>query len=140
MASEKLVVLAVDDNDVHRYAVQRMLKSMGFTVLEARTAKDALRLSQEHVPNIVLLDVHLPDGNGIDVCRKLRANQATSNIGVVLHTATAPFDVVQTHGDRAGADGFLMFPVEKEHLRTIITGVHSRRKPKRKSADSKSEA
>lgn len=139
MPSQKLVVLTVDDNDAHRYAVQRMLKKMGYRVLEASTAKDALRLTVEQVPDIVLMDIHLPDGNGIDVCRKIRANDVTSNIGVVLHTATAPFDVVQTHGERAGADGFLMFPIETQHLQTIISGVRSRRKSKRKKAETTSK-
>lgn len=120
--------------------MQRMLKKMGFGVLEAGTAKDALRLTMEHVPDVVLMDIHLPDGNGIDVCRKIRAHDATSNIGVVLHTATSPFDVVQTHGERAGADGFLMFPIESEHLRTIISGVRSRRKPKRQKPIPRSES
>jgi CheY-like chemotaxis protein len=140
MSSEQLLVLAVDDNDAHRYAVQRMLRSMGYGVLEARTAKEALRMSVEHAPDVILMDVHLPDGNGIDVCRKIRANDATSNIGVVLHTATSPFDVVQTNGERAGADGFLMFPIEMQHLHTIINGVRSRRKPKRKRPEKRSEA
>ncbi len=129
--SPRALVLAVDDNEVHRYAMQRMLQGLGYRVLQAGTARDALRMAVENVPDVVLMDVHLPDGNGIDVCRKIRAHQATSNVAVVLHTATSPFDVVQTHGERAGADGFLMFPIESEHLKTIITGVRSRRKPKR---------
>ena len=137
---EQVVVLTVDDNDAHRYAMQRMLKNLGYGVLEAGTAKEALRMALEHAPDVVLMDIHLPDGNGIEVCRKIRANHITSNIGVVLHTATSPFDVVQTHGERAGADGFLMFPIESEHLKTIITGVRTRRRPKRKAQTPKLEA
>lgn len=127
MRSEQVTVLAVDDNEVHRYAMQRVLKLLGYNVLEAATARDALKLALEHNPDVVLMDVNLPDGNGIDVCRRLREQPFTGNIAVVLHTASSAMEVVQSSGERAGADGFLLYPIEREHLRTVITGALSRR-------------
>src|SRR4051812_35013830 len=106
MATANPVVLAVDDNEAHRYIMSRMLRSLGFGVLEAATARDALRLALEKNPEVVLMDVNLPDGNGIDICRQIREQRDST--AVVLHTSTSPFDIMRTRGEYAGADGFLM--------------------------------
>ena len=127
MRCQEITVLTVDDNEIHRYAMQRMLKLLGYAVLEAATAREALRLALERNPDVVLMDVNLPDGNGIDVCRKLREQPFTSKIAVVLHTASSAMEVIQSSGERAGADGFLLYPIEREHLETVISGAMSRR-------------
>src|SRR3569833_2962013 len=79
-------ILSVDDNDAHRYFIVHTLEQAGFKVIQGRTATEALEKAAEH-PDLVLLDVHLPDGNGFDVCRKLKANPATSAIPIVMFSS-----------------------------------------------------
>ena len=68
-----LTVLAIDDDaDVLR-ATERILRQAGFHVLTGATAAEALELTQRHHPALVLLDVMLPDGNGVDVARQIKS-------------------------------------------------------------------
>ena len=71
MNTENLI-LNVDDDEAGRYAKSRILKRAGYEVVEAGTGADALRLVNESTPQLVLLDVKLPDINGMDVCRKIK--------------------------------------------------------------------
>jgi len=65
------LILNVDDHEATLYAKSRVLRRAGFEVVEARGGEEGLRLVDERVPQLVLLDVNLPDINGIEVCRQL---------------------------------------------------------------------
>ena len=71
--SEKQLVLNVDDNEPARYAKGRILTEHGYRVLEAATGPDAIRVATEHRPDVILLDVGLPEIDGIEVSRRLKA-------------------------------------------------------------------
>src|SRR5690348_2956696 len=77
------VILNVDDNESCRYAVTRTLQRNNFRVTEASSGREALRLARSEQPDLVLLDVHLPDMHGFEVCRQLKAEPATSRIPVM---------------------------------------------------------
>src|SRR5512133_3319945 len=79
-------ILAVDDNPAHNYAVCRALEHAHSKVLRAHTGKQALELAAQQ-PDLVLLDVRLPDINGFEVCRRLRNDPKTSQIPVVFLSA-----------------------------------------------------
>ncbi len=113
---EAAAVLNVNDNDGSRYIVSRMLERAGFAVLEAVNGQQALDLVRVHKPSAVVLDIKLPDINGLDVCRQIKADPQTQWIKV-LHTSAvyvAPEFKVQSL--ECGADGYLGQPFEQEEL------------------------
>ena len=112
MADEnRITVLVVDDNPATRYTTSRFLRSAGFKVVEAATGTDAVTRSAEGT-DIVILDVNLPDIDGFEVCRQIRARDTTRRLPVIHLSATFVADSDKVHGLEAGADGYLTHPVE----------------------------
>jgi signal transduction histidine kinase len=110
------LVLNVNDHDGVRYMISRMLDRAGFRVVEAGTGADALAKVHSLLPRLVVLDIKLPDSNGLDVCRQIKSDSETSWIKV-LHTSAifvAPEAKVQSLN--SGADGYLSYPFEQEEL------------------------
>lgn len=108
-------ILNVDDHEAGRYARSHILRSAGFQVLEAGTGAEALRLVSSKHPQLVLLDVNLPDMNGYEVCRKIKASSGSGTL--VLHvSATFVKGSDQKRGLEGGADGYLAEPVDQEVL------------------------
>jgi PAS domain S-box-containing protein len=112
----RYTILNVDDNAAGRYARSRVLQEEGFEVIEAATGAEALQVVAVEKPNLVLLDVHLPDMNGIEVCRAIRRDAANSRILIIQISATS-VDVTDRHrGLDSGADGYLTEPLEPKVL------------------------
>ena len=82
--NQQIIILNVDDNDGARYVKSRILQGAGFQVEEAANGTDALAMVARLRPALVLLDVKLPDINGIEVCRCIKADPATANVLVRL--------------------------------------------------------
>src|SRR4051812_16581170 len=82
------LLLNVDDHEAARYAETRILRSAGYTVIEAGTGADALKMVSEQKPVLVLLDVKLPDINGLEVCRIIKSNPATSSTLIIQNSAS----------------------------------------------------
>jgi PAS domain S-box-containing protein len=108
---DPVTILVVDDNPASLYATSRVLRAAGFSVIEAATGGEALAHA-DGSPQLVVLDVNLPDMDGFQVCRELRANQRTARIPVIHLSATFVKDVDKVQGLDAGADGYLTHPVE----------------------------
>ncbi len=87
MTSDLPLVLIVDDNDRNRKLARDVLVAAGFRTLEAATAAEAIALTSEHLPDVVLMDLRLPDADGAEAVRTLRAEPRTSRIPVVAVTA-----------------------------------------------------
>ena len=73
-------ILNVDDDEAGRYAKSRILKRAGYNVIESATGAAALKLVLSEQPQLVLLDVMLPDINGLDVCRSIKHDPSTAHI------------------------------------------------------------
>jgi two-component system, cell cycle response regulator DivK len=104
-------VLIVEDNDKGMKLFRDALAANGYRTLEATTGGQAFELAFEHGPDLVLMDIQLPDMDGIEVLRRLRADERTASISVLALTAQA------MHGDRehflaAGFDGYMSKPVD----------------------------
>ena len=122
----ELTILAVDDNEAQNYALTRRLQSAGFKVVTAYTAEETMARAQE-MPDLIILDVNLPDLNGFEVCRRLKADPQLARIPVVFLSATSQ-DVAATEmGRSVGAAAFLFAPVEQAHLVSVIRGTLARR-------------
>ena len=111
-----ITVLNVDDNEANLYAVTRMLKRAGFTVVEAVSGEEALLKVAAGLPDLVILDVNLPDLDGFEVCRRIKADPATSSIPVLHLSASYILSEDKTRGLDEGADGYLVRPVEPPEL------------------------
>src|SRR5947209_8711715 len=85
---EKKTILHVDDNDANRYAVSRSLTKAGFDVTEATSGAQALEMVDKN-PDLVILDIRLPDINGFEVCRRIKTNPQTKRIPVLHLSASA---------------------------------------------------
>jgi two-component system, cell cycle sensor histidine kinase and response regulator CckA len=112
---EALVVLNVDDTEAGRYATSRILRNAGFHVWEAATGKETLEKARLH-PHLVILDVNLPDMNGIEVCRRIKSDPATSHLPVLHLSATFVHANDRAVGLEGGADGYLVQPVDPDEL------------------------
>jgi two-component system cell cycle response regulator len=104
-------VLVVDDVLPNVKLLEAKLSSEYFDVLSAYDGPDALRVIEDHPPDLVLLDVMMPGMDGFEVCRRIRGNPATMHLPVIMVTALSdPSDRVQDL--EAGADDFLTKPVD----------------------------
>jgi two-component system cell cycle response regulator DivK len=81
------LVLIVDDNEKNRRLAHDVLTAAGFQTIEAATGAEAITLAMEHVPDVVLMDLQLPDMNGTDALRELERNEPTARIPVVVLSA-----------------------------------------------------
>jgi len=104
-------VLVVDDNPATRYSTSRVIRAAGFKVTEAGSGGEALELSEKGV-SAVVLDVHLPDMDGFQVCRVIRSRPTTELLPVVHLSAAYVKNEDHVTGLNAGADGYMVHPVE----------------------------
>ncbi len=120
-------ILAVDDNPSALYATSRVLRSAGYEVIEATTGAAALAAAPR--ADLVVLDVNLPDIDGFEVCRRLRARPETSQLPVLHLSATFTNSADFALGFEAGADSYLTRPVEAPVLvatvRTLLFARHA---------------
>jgi len=118
-----MTILNVDDNEAARYVKSHTLRSAGYRVVEAETGKEALRLAREAKPQLVLLDVRLPDQDGLEVCRSLKADPLTDRAMVLLVSARAVRREDRVAGLEQGADGYLVEPFEADELLATIKAL-----------------
>ncbi|GAA3952988.1 response regulator [Allohahella marinimesophila] len=110
------LILNVDDSDGARYAKSRILKRAGFSVIEARDGEEALAKARSEKPVLILLDVKLPDINGIEVCRQLKSDSETQTILVLQTSASFIGSADRIRALEIGADSYLIEPIEPEEL------------------------
>jgi two-component system cell cycle response regulator DivK len=108
-------ILVVEDNEKNMKLFRDVLVATGYRTLEATTGTEAVEMASEHAPDLILMDIQLPDLDGVQALHRLRANARTATIPVLALTAQA------MHGDRerflaAGFDGYLSKPVDVREL------------------------
>ncbi|KFE68323.1 Chemotaxis protein methyltransferase CheR [Hyalangium minutum] len=116
-------ILNVNDTDASRYLVTRILEMAGHRVIEAATGGEALRLAQELRPDLVVLDVQLPDLNGYEVAARLRASPETASIAVMHTSATFITADKRVLGLDSGADAYLTQPFEPAELIATVKSL-----------------
>jgi signal transduction histidine kinase len=109
-------ILNVDDYQPSLYARSKVLRQAGFAVLEATNGARALQMLSELRPPLVLLDVNLPDMSGFEVCKRIRATPTLAGTTVVHISASSAQSQHQVYGLDAGADSYMVEPVEPEVL------------------------
>jgi PAS domain S-box-containing protein len=116
-------VLVIDDTEANRYAVARILRHEGFTVLEAETGAAGLALAFEAQPDLVLLDVRLPDVSGFEVCRRLKEDSRTAATPVVQISASFTDSASRARGLEGGADAYLTHPIDAPVLAATVRAM-----------------
>lgn len=112
-------ILYIEDNPQNMRLVRKMLKLGGYDMLEAVDGLTGVAVAAREVPDLILMDINLPDIDGLEATARLKADPRLANIPVIALTANA------MHGDRerfisAGCDGYLAKPVTKNELLNTV--------------------
>ncbi|MBS2020480.1 MAG: response regulator [Deltaproteobacteria bacterium] len=132
-------ILNINDSASNRYYVSRVLKSAGWEVLEASTGGSGLELARAALPDVVVLDIKLPDMSGLEVCRMLRADPRTADMLVIQTSATFVTSEGKARGLKSGADQYLTQPFESVELIAMVTNL-LRLREKEREANEKNAA
>ena len=112
-------VLVVDDTEANIHLMRFILKENGFEVIEARSGTEGVKLAVQEKPDLVLMDIQLPDIDGLEVTKRIRASEADGNIPIIALTSYA------MPGDRerilaAGCTGYISKPID---VKTFIKEI-----------------
>lgn len=112
-------ILYIEDNLLNMRLVRKILVSMGYAMLEAMDGTSGLQLAAQEMPDLILVDINLPDIDGLEVVKRLKEDHRLMNIPAVALTSNA------MHGDRerclaAGFDSYLAKPVARVELKNTI--------------------
>lgn len=118
-------ILLVDDDVDTLRLVGIMLQRQGYQILAANSGEEALIKAQDESPDLILLDIMMPDIDGFQVTKKLRENPRTSTIPIIMFTAKNHIDDKVT-GFEAGADDYLTKPTQPRELYAHINSILSR--------------
>ncbi len=117
------LILVVDDNDTKRYTVTRTLTRGGYQIIEATTGNQAIELAAKRLPDLMVVDIRLPDINGFEVCRSIKSNAGTSFIPVLHFSATMNTPDARIYGLEEGADAFLTQEAKPEELLATVKAL-----------------
>lgn len=118
---ERTAVVVEDDSDIRELLVLT-LSMVGFKVIETASGRDALALVREHQPDLVTLDLNLPDLDGMEVCRQLRPQ---TNAYIVMITARVE-EIERVLGLEIGADDFIVKPFSPREVRARVAAMFRR--------------
>lgn len=122
LTDSRQAVLIVDDEPDAMLATQKALEADGYRVTVARSGAEALGKMEEMVPDIVLLDVMMPDMDGFEVCRRLKGDSRLGHIPVIMLTAKGQTED-KVGGIELGADDYITKPFELRELKARIKMV-----------------
>jgi signal transduction histidine kinase len=120
-AASETTILVIDDDEASRYFKAHVLRSAGFRVCEAARGAEGLEQAQRERPNIVVLDVRLPDMSGLDVCREIK----TRDPSILVLQTSAAFTGMHDRaaGLEGGADSYLVEPLDHEELVAVVRAL-----------------
>ena len=116
---DELKLLLVDDVELFLDLEKSFLNRESFTIFTAKSGKEALEAVSRIKPDLVLVDLFMPDLNGDEVCRELKSNTETRNIPVII-TSSDTLEGVRERCYSAGCDGFISKPIHRETLISTI--------------------
>jgi two-component system cell cycle response regulator DivK len=113
--TDKQTILNVEDNPDNRLLIRRILEAEGFRVLEAENANIAMEVIENELPDLILMDINMPDIDGYTLTRRLKTNPNLIHVPIIALTANV------MKGDRertlaAGCDGYIQKPIDVDTL------------------------
>lgn len=121
--ADEPLICNVNDHEAARYVISRMLRHAGYPVTEAETGAQALAAARRDRPAVMVLDLQLPDIDGNEVCRRLKADPATAAIAVLQTSASVATSDARVHGLESGADAFLAQPFTADELLATVRSL-----------------
>ena len=121
-------ILIVDDSPTETYKLREILEKNGHEVLEVANGADGVAMARSELPDLVLMDVVMPNLNGFQATRTLARDEATRHIPVILVT-TKDQDTDRMWGMRQGAKAYITKPFTEEDLSAVIAQVFSAEAP-----------
>lgn len=118
----RATILVVEDNVLVRETTCKALEKAGYAVLEAGSGAEALAQARRHHPDLVLLDINMPDLSGFEVMQRLRMDLDTADAVILILTGTQVDEANQIRGLIDGADGYLMRPISN---RVLVAAIHA---------------
>lgn len=112
-------ILVIDDDNDLLTVLSHRLQSQGFNVITCREAARGKQLATQRRPHLILLDLHLPDGDGLQLCEQLSDGQATSDIPIIVISGDEQVDIIR-RCRAAGCHYFLRKPYDPNALLTLI--------------------
>ena len=112
-------ILAIDDDAETLYCLTVALKTLGYQAIGAQDGAEGLRLARQHQPDLILVDLMMPNMDGFEVCRQLRADPATSETPIAILSALGSL-ADQTAGMELGVSHYLIKPVSINKLARVI--------------------
>lgn len=122
MDERKPRILIVDDREQNRYVLCRVLRQADYECLEATRGSEALSQAKT-LPDVIVLDVNLPDISGFEVCRRIKSNPLTSQISILQISASMSSSENKTRALDAGADGYLIHPIDGTVLLATVRSL-----------------
>jgi CheY-like chemotaxis protein len=115
-----MTVLVIEDNSDERTLYATITRHFGYDVIEAENATEGMRLAHEKKPDLILMDVHMPDVNGLDATKQLKADPATAHIPIIAMTVhrISPSTVMES-----GADAYLPKPFLPKELGQMLASL-----------------
>jgi len=103
------LILIVDDEDIIRNILEKLTRALGFEAITAASSSDALTMIEQHKPDLILLDIMMPDSNSMEVIETVRENQSLNKTAIVMISGTDDLNAIASF-IKAGADDFLLKP------------------------------
>lgn len=128
MTADQPVVLVVEDEAAQREILSYNLEAEGFRVSRAENGEEALLLADEDAPDIIVLDWMLPNVSGIEVCRRLKSQNRTRNVPVIMLSARSE-EVDKVRGLETGADDYVVKPYSVVELMARVRAQLRRTRP-----------
>ncbi len=112
-------VLVADDDPSILYSVKRVLGD-SYIIIEANNGREAVNLAQSHKSDIILMDMMMPEKDGLTACSEIKANEATKAIPVVMLTGTS-YELNKKLAESMGASGYVTKPFKPQELLDMIS-------------------
>ena len=120
-------ILVIEDNAMNMRLFHDLLRAQGYQVVEARDGRSGIDLARAEIPDLILLDLQLPDISGLTVAAELKADDRTQDIPIVIVTASMPSDAEGAVLE-SGCDALLTKPIAIAQFRSTIASVLKRRR------------
>ncbi|MHB8859569.1 MAG: response regulator [Thermoleophilia bacterium] len=114
-------ILVVEDNVMNLELVSDLLEAHGFSVVQAQSGAAAIELAEKEQPDLILMDLQLPEMDGLEATRRLKQNQLTNRIDVVALTAHAMLGD-EEKAREAGCSGYIAKPINTREFAEVISG------------------
>jgi len=134
-AENPAVVLVVNDDRVACDLITEMLEPQGYKIISATNAHQALEITSARRTDVIISDVVMPGMDGMELCRRLKANPATSDTPVLLVSAIRKEEIDFSEGFAAGADEYIEIPFRQEELLVKVARLSERHRVERRYRD-----